>query len=164
MTKEKSNFVSILAWILILISGFATLMTLMQNIMMYVLPFPEEELTENSDLMDYVFYYSEIIVAVFLLIAIWTLLSAIGLLKRKNWARISMICVFIWAIIWTVSSTTIQWFYFFDAELFDFSGTSLDTPSIIVTAIVLVIIVSLTILCGWLIKKLTSQNIKAEFQ
>tara|TARA_R110002049_G_scaffold81882_2_gene208238 strand:- start:74 stop:547 length:474 start_codon:yes stop_codon:yes gene_type:complete len=149
---------------MILISGFATLITLMQNIMMYVLPFPEEELTENSDMMDYVFYYSEIIVAVFLLIAIWTLISSIGLLKRKNWARISMICIFIFAIVWTIFSSSIQWFYFFDTKLFDFSGASLDIPSIIATVILLIMIITLTVLFIWLIKKLTSQNIKNEFQ
>tara|TARA_R110002072_G_scaffold23949_1_gene81834 strand:+ start:15380 stop:15829 length:450 start_codon:yes stop_codon:yes gene_type:complete len=149
---------------MILISGLAIFFSLMQNIMMYMLPFPNEELSEKSDLMDYVFYYSEIIVAIFLLIAIWTFISSIGLLKRKNWARISMICIFVWAILWTITSSSFQWFYFFDIQFSDFSKVSLDIASIIATAVFLVLIITLTVLFIWLIKKLISQNIKNEFQ
>lgn len=131
---------------------------------MYMLPFPNEELSEQSDLMDYVFYYSEIIFAIFMLIAIWTFISSIGLLKRKNWARISMICIFVWAILWTITSSSFQWFYFFDIQFSDFSEVSLDIASIIATAVLLVLIITLTVLFIWLIKKLISQNIKNEFQ
>lgn len=149
---------------MILISDLAIFFSLMQNIMMYMLPFPNEELSEKSDLMDYVFYYSEIIVAIFLLIAIWTFITSIGLLKRKNWARISMICIFFWAILWTITSSSFQWFYFFDIQFSDFSEVSLDIASIIATAVFLVLIITLTVLFIWLIKKLISQNIKNEFQ
>ena len=149
---------------MILISGLAIFFSLMQNIMMYMLPFPNEELSEKSDLMDYVFYYSEIIVAIFLLIAIWTFISSIGLLKRKNWARISTIYIFVWAILWTIVSSSFQWFYFFDIQFSDFSEVSLDIASIIATAVLLVLIITLTVLFIWLIKKLISQNIKNEFQ
>lgn len=149
---------------MILISGLAIFFSLMQNIMMYMLPFPNEELSEQSDLMDYVFYYSEIIFAIFMLIAIWTFISSIGLLKRKNWARISMICIFFWAILWTITSSSFQWFYFFDIQFSDFSEVSLDIASIIATAVLLVLIITLTVLFIWLIKKLISQNIKNEFQ
>tara|TARA_R110002124_G_scaffold5301_1_gene33005 strand:+ start:18274 stop:18723 length:450 start_codon:yes stop_codon:yes gene_type:complete len=149
---------------MILISGLAIFFSLMQNIMMYMLPFPNEELSEQSDLMDYVFYYSEIIFAIFMLIAIWTFISSIGLLKRKNWARISMICIFVWAILWTITSSSFQWFYFFDIQFSDFSEVSLDIASIIATAVLLVLIITLTVLFIWLIKKLISQNIKNEFQ
>ena len=149
---------------MILISGLAIFFSLMQNIMMYMLPFPNEELSEQSDLMDYVFYYSEIIFAIFMLIAIWTFISSIGLLKRKNWARISMICIFVWAILWTITSSSFQWFYFFDIQFSDFSEVSLDIASIIATAVFLVLIITLTVLFIWLIKKLISQNIKNEFQ
>lgn len=149
---------------MILISGLAIFFSLMQNIMMYMLPFPNEELSEQSDLMDYVFYYSEIIFAIFMLITIWTFISSIGLLKRKNWARISMICIFFWAILWTITSSSFQWFYFFDIQFSDFSEVSLDIASIIATAVFLVLIITLTVLFIWLIKKLISQNIKNEFQ
>jgi len=95
--NDRSSFITILAWILIVMSGFAAFISILQNIMIHTL-FPADQMqaaiasTKNSPnipwFVEFMFNYFRWFVGAFLLLSLSTLVSAIGLLKRKNWARI----------------------------------------------------------------------------
>lgn len=96
------------------------------------------------------------------------LIAAIGLLKRKNWARIAFIWIMALGILFCWGSLAFPFVFpsFFpplpentpaDVQYrFDHTRNSM-------TAAWAVMAVGLTVLFGWIIKKLVSRDIKAEF-
>jgi hypothetical protein len=97
---QRSTFVNVLAWIFIVLGGFATFMSVLQNIMIRMM-FRQEEMaqtlqkTESSKQMpalaNFMFSHINLFFLFFLLIAAASLISAVALLKRKNWARVVFI-------------------------------------------------------------------------
>ena len=165
MPSKNASFINTLAWLLIIISGFGLLISLLQNLMVYLIPgFTEPMNSSNPDGLDYLFSHIKLIVGFFGLAVLCTFISSIGLLKRKNWARISLIYLFAFWMLWTIITPTAQWFYFFEGAPLSFSFTFEDLLSIVLTAFLAIIVIGLVFLFGWLIKKLSSQPIKAEFQ
>ncbi len=165
MQPKKSSFVNTLSWILIIISGFGLLISLLQNLMFHLIPaFTESMNPSDPDMLDKIFTNGKLIVGFFGLAILYTFISSIGLLKRKNWARISLICLFVFWMLWTIITPTIQWIYFFEGDSLSLSTEPKDIIGIIVTIFLAIIVVGLSFLFGWLIKKLSSKHIKAEFQ
>ena len=97
MIPVRSTFVTVLAWIFIVLAGFATIITSLQNVMIAVM-FPtaqmEEAATQVKDLpgvpwfASWMFSYYQVFFLFFLVVSASMLTASIGLLKRKNWARV----------------------------------------------------------------------------
>src|SRR5437016_10457943 len=104
----RSTFVTVLAWIFIILAGFATVIGILQNIMIAVV-FPVSEMQQagnqaaNAHLPGYasaIFNHVQLIFFLFLVIFAATFVIAVGLLKRKNWARVGFIVVMSLGMLW----------------------------------------------------------------
>jgi hypothetical protein len=114
----RSNFVTVLAWLLIVGSGFVTFISLMQAVMLAFF-FPADQFSVNSapphgienapPLMEFLFSKVRYFFLAFWLLALLTLVSSIGLLCRKNWGRLILVGIFSLGIVWNLGSIWLQW-------------------------------------------------------
>ncbi len=116
---ERSTFVTVLAWIFILMSGFSTVMAVFQYVVMsFVMPLARmqaslDELKARGDMpmppgAEFMFGHMRLIFGAFLLLSAITLLTSIGLLKRRNWARLVFICLMALGIVWNIAGLFLQ--------------------------------------------------------
>jgi hypothetical protein len=105
--------------------------------------------------------------ASFLVVSAAMLGAAVGLLKRKNWARILFIFILSLGIIWNIGGMALQFFI-----LQDFPKQVGAPPEIVSdfkTMRTLIMVFSallalgFSLLFGWIIKKLASVEIRREF-
>jgi hypothetical protein len=173
----RSGFVTGLAWVFIALAGFATLIAILQNIML-ALMFPAEELratikeSESAQPMPamarFMFENFRYLFAGFLVFSAGTLVAAIGLLKRKNWARLIFIAIMALGIVWNLASLAMP---FMMTSMFpempahpqpDFQDNFRLMWNIMLGFMV-VIGLAVTALLAWIIKRLVSSDIKQEF-
>lgn len=171
--NPRSTFVTAVAWVFIALAGFATAIAILQNIML-ALMFPQEEMRAAANTKDfpafagYMFAYPHIIFGAFLAVSATTLVSAIGLLKRQNWARLIFIAILVVGILWNLGSLVLMFFAFSsmppvpDHAPADFRD-QFETMSRIMTGFSVVIALAFAGLFGWIIKRLLSPEIRGEF-
>ena len=128
------------------------------------------QLTKDENippLMKTIFENFDILVMGTLLITIVVFVASIGLLKRKNWARLFFIVLLILGVVWTVVSGVMQ-FSFMDSMMIGQNMPQDVPPEFqnmqntmkIVSGVMMVAIVGLHL---YLIKRLRSDEIKDEF-
>jgi len=169
---KQSSFINTFAWIAIVFSGFGVLIGIMQNIMMMTVMKDRgfaEEMSQNipddmPPMMAIMFGNMELIAMGTLVLAIITFISAIALLKRKNWARLFFIVLLVVGILWNVISGYMQ-FDMMDSMMFAGEEIPAEMQSIQSTMKIImgVIIVAILALNIYLIKRLSSDEIKSEF-
>ena len=175
--KQRSTFVTVVAWIFIALSGFGALIGVLQNIMVQTI-FRSEEFGQamqttpgQPDLPPFVSFMFENFQWFFLvalLANVVMLVISIGLLKRRNWARLCFIGLMILSILWQVAGLAIQ------ATMFSFAhdqfaaaqaqGAPDMTLFFVVMGVVCVVFaLAFGALFGWIAWKLASKPIAAEF-
>jgi hypothetical protein len=173
---KRSDFVTILAWLFIALSGFAVFISLMQNLFVQFI-FPLEKIagamqTPEASRLPPVFRFMfkniRFILLVFLAVTTSTLIASLGLLHRKNWARITFIGLMALGILWNLAGIILQQTMFtsFPQNL---ASRNIGFPVnfnlilYIIKAATAVIALGLSVLFGWIIRKLISSEIRAEF-
>lgn len=151
-TSNRSTFVTVVAWIFIVLSGLGVLISIMQNAMVWVMA------RDFGEGLPLVF---KLIFPAILLLEVWWLASAIGLLLRKNWARISFIVLLGLGILYMVGSTVTQWVLL--ARMPVSNDASFASIRLMMQIVTLVMALGVSLLFGWIIKRLRSVPIKAEF-
>ena len=168
--KKKSSFINTFAWISIVFSGFGIFIGILQNIMMQTVmqdtQFKQLNGEENiPPMLGVMFENFDLLVLGTFIITILTFIASIGLLKRKNWARLFFIALFIGSVIWSIVGGFIQF------SMMDTLPNAIpdDVPAefqnmqnmmkLVMGAITVVMIA----LYLYLIKKLSSNEIKEEF-
>jgi hypothetical protein len=172
---QKSTFVNVLAWIFIVLGGFATFMSILQNIMIHTV-FPKFELNQELQHADeaeqipafaeFMFNNFDLFFMFFFLVSATSLISAIALLKRKNWARIVFIVLMSVGIVWNISGLVLQFTMF--NSISELNGGQVPPPEFqnimnIMKIASVIMVVAISALFGFVIKKLCSQQIKDEF-
>ncbi len=171
---ERSTLVSVLAWIFILGGGFSTFVSILQNIiirMMFEKAEFEETIAQAGQREDipffiqFIFKNFDLIFLVFLLTSVVVLISAVALLKRKNWARVVFIVLMSLGILWNILGVVFQFTVF--GSLLETVENPLPAEfenmmNIIRFASVLTA-TAVSILLGFVIKKLCSPKIVKEF-
>lgn len=170
----KSGFVNVLAWIFIVISGFATFISILQNIMIFLL-FPRDQMREVMQqapnagqipvftrlMMSHMewFFFG------FFLVSAVTLVSAIGLIKRKNWARLLFIALMALGIVWNLGGLGLQFTMFSSMQNMAHKAAPPEFQTMMTIMKVAMVLIALAVsaLFAWIIRKLTSPPIKAEF-
>ncbi len=117
-----------------------------------------------------IFFLSHLhmVAAAMLLVMIAVLIAAIGLLKRKNWARIAFVWIMALGILYNAASVALP-LYFFSTFGHRFEAASGNAPESFAfirnTAVIFagVMALVLTVLFGWIIKRLLSPRTRAEF-
>ena len=173
MKAERSTFVDVTAWIFIVMAGLTTVISLMQNIMVQMV-FKEDKFAsamesnsfdENTPaLLNFMMRHFEAMFLLFFFVALLCFISAIGLLKRKNWARLIFIGVMALAIASQIGGLALQ-FSVFNATTDPARAPPADIRPFlqIMRIFTFVFAMALCGLFGFIIKKLTSETIRAEF-
>ena len=174
--NKRSTFVTALAWIGIVFAGFGTFITALQNIMFqFLMPqLPIEQLmNENNssvqvpEMAQFMFKYFDLIFLAAFLVSLFALIASIGLLKRKNWARIVFIALLALGIIWNLVSLVFQ-----KAMTHDFPlppdvpeefQSQMETMMTVMSIASIIFVLIFTALFGWIIWKLRSPQIVKEF-
>lgn len=165
---SRSTFVTVIAWLSIVGSGFMCLVGSLQNVMIHTLmtdmPSPPHELEEQSSMAHFFMNNMEVFFALILIYSIMLLISSVGLLRRKEWARITFVALLLLSLLWIVGS-----FVALVASHDSFLGPDVpgdeEFTQIINLIMYLNIGLSLVIagLTGWIILKLCREPIRQEF-
>ena len=166
-----------LAWVFIVLAGFATLISVLQNIMITVM-FPAAEMqaaTEQAKndqrvpwFAQFMFQNVRLLFFAFFVLASATLVSAVGLLKRKNWARLLFVALMTLGILWNVAASILTIVFFSSmppvpATAPNEFGDQFELMSRIMIGFNIVLAAGFTVLFGWIIKRLVSAGIRQEF-
>lgn len=166
--ESRSTFVTVLAWIFIVGAGFTSLISVIQVIMVSSMFSGDEfgNLPDNAPGMaKFMSRYFYLIVYGFFSLSLFTFVSSIALLKRKNWARLAFIVILSFGVLWQLGGLLIQFFMFSDfpsppsgKEFEDF-----ERMSNIIRLFSFVISILISAIFIWVIKKLVTQPIVGEF-
>ena len=171
---QRSTFVTTVAWIFIVLAGFATLISILQNIMVNLV-FPMEEMNEAMSgagsrdvpvILRFLLSNIGLVFFCFLVISATTFVSAIGLLKRKNWARILFMILLCLGIAWSIFGVVAQFTMFpSPPDLPDLEGAAqFNMIFNIMKGFTFLMAVGIGVLFAWIIRKLASPGIRGEFQ
>jgi hypothetical protein len=177
----RSSFITVVAWIFIVLSGFSTLIGALQNLMIRSMPFDQL----NSALQDStaaqlpaparaVFSHFQLFVLATFLLSLLMLISSIGLLRRHNWARLVFIGLLVLGIIYLLVGLFLQQSFmssfnksFSAAAPQDslFRANAQQFESFFTAMRVFMIVFSLGIagVFGWIVARLASAKVRAEF-
>lgn len=174
-TVQRSTFVTAIAWIFIVLSGFGTLSSILQNIMIHTL-FKGSEMQQamqvqpEPDMPGFAMFMVnnvELFFAMFLVVSVVMLASSIGLLKRNNAARVVFIGLMILGIALILSSTVFQ-LTMLSVMQDSFAGAA-GAPDmklffVAMAAFSSLIALGFIVLLGWIVKRLLSPAVVSEFK
>jgi len=171
---SRSGFVSGLAWTFIVLAGFTTAIAILQNMMLALISPGEElrasmETVENAPaLLQFLPENLQLFFFAFLVFSAATLVSAIGLLKRQNWARLVFIGFMALGVISNLASLAMP--FVMPSLLPEIPGQTqpdfhddfelLWTITIGVTIVVGLVFAALF---AWVIKRLMAEDVRREF-
>jgi hypothetical protein len=171
----RSSFVTAVAWVFIALAGLATFISVLQNVMIYTF-FPLDQMhaglaqaRERQEMPAFALFMFEHIREIFtgfLVVTSSVLAVSISLLKRCNWARILFVWLLGLGIVWNLAGPVWQWFFFRSMPQPP-QGTAMQpqfqTMGTIIVIFGAIMALGMSILFGWIIKRLTSPTIKSEF-
>jgi hypothetical protein len=173
----RSNFVTVLAWIFIVLSGFAVFVSILQNVMItYLFPMERiQEVMQEQQAQQHIpgafrFLFNNFawFFRAFLVISLAVLAASIGLLRRKNWARIAFIMLMALGILWNLGGVALQSILLssfppFPHEASAEMAENFSRMLIVMKIATAFMVVAFSALFGWIIWKLVSPQIRAEF-
>jgi hypothetical protein len=171
----KSAFVTGVAWVFIALSSAILILTLLQGILAVLVapsgpgrivmpPLPQDQI---PFLARYIFENPRGFAISIGILSTLSLATSIGLLKRKNWARIVLIGILASAILWGILGVFMQF-----QMLLTMLATegvrppvkaSTEATLIVIAALSSAIAIGSALLFGWLINRLCTSTIRAEF-
>jgi hypothetical protein len=174
----KSTFVTVVAWIFIVLSAFATLISLLQNVMVAFMPGDVFKGTLQDTTFAhtmpsgprFMFAHFQLLVFVMLVLCVITLVSSIGLLRRRNWARLLFIGLLSLGILYNIAALFLQQSMMSSFNV-SFPADSAFAPTRqqftrmmgAMKVVMLVVTIGFTALYAWIIAKLLSRRIRDEF-
>ena len=173
-TEKKSSFINALAWISIIFAalGFfsSLLQTLIVNIFLskeqIVKAFEDPQLSNQvPEIIIFLVSNLNVLAPMFMLFSVLFFLVSLGLLKRKNWARLAFIIFLVIGITSSVLALIFQSklmpeFHQIKGDIPGFDPNAMIKSVKIFNVFINIIHVGLY---AWIIKKLISKEIKNEF-
>jgi len=113
----RSDFVTVLAWIFIGLGGLSTLMAVAQYIMVnFMMSIGQMQDAMNAETArgdvpaaaQFMFSHFRQLIGAFFLLSLITLVAAVGMLRRWNWARLLFIGLMALGIVWNLASLALQ--------------------------------------------------------
>ncbi|WP_152180948.1 hypothetical protein [Xanthomonas sp. LMG 12459] len=174
--QPRSSFVTILAWIFIALSGFGTVVGTMQVFVVFVM-FDHVQFADAVQRLPpgmpptiaFIFSNFRWLFLGTALFSVWTLASSIGLLRRMSWARWCFIAAMLLVIAWNLGGAVVQvqMIAFMQKQLAvaQMHGAPDMQPMLwAMSAIGAVFAVAFVALHGWIIARLLSRPVAAEFR
>jgi hypothetical protein len=167
-STRQSNFVTILAWVLIIFNALGVLGALMQNIIVnFVFPKVMATAPPGMPAEQFPLTFFRTLAFLVLLFEVFVLYAAYALLQRRNWARRTFVVLFALGIAWNVLALVGFGLGLGFADLFGVAAQEMPVdPRTVFTTIFIgmaVFAILMTVLFVWLIRRLRSPEIKAEF-
>ena len=162
--ERRSDFVTVVAWIFIVISGFAVFVSIGQNVMIWTHPgfsVPATTSGEGAGFEGFLDRNFRLLFLGFLGTTIVMLISSIGLLRRKNWARMSIVVLLALWVLWNVAALAM--IYLFGMEDGQLAAGQVHNTHLFIQLFMLVFLVAISGLLIWIIRKLLSPRIIEEF-
>ena len=178
----RSSFVTVVAWIFMVLSGFATFVGALQNLMIRSMPFDQfntilQDSTAASQIPGparFMFSHFQLFVLVTFIFSLLMFVSSLGLLRRRNWARLVFMGLLVLGIVYMLAGLFVQQSFmssfntsFGAATQQDsvFRATTDQFRSMLTAMRVFMIVFSLGIagLFGWIVARLSSAKVRAEF-
>ncbi|MDH5299646.1 MAG: hypothetical protein OEV91_11570, partial [Desulfobulbaceae bacterium] len=162
---HRSAFVTAIAWIFIIVSGLATAISLMQNITFFNMlnaPTMHAPMHEGASgmplLIRLIFDHFQLYLATILLLSLASLAAAVGLLMRKNWARLLFSTLLAVGILSLVAGLATQISLAPVAENIPASQIPLEARTMlrVMKGFLFIITISVGTLFGWIIARLGS--------
>ena len=180
MPAARSSFINVLGWIFVCLAGFATLIGVLQNVMLQLLFVPTlqqqlsaQPLPSNMPAsMGWMFAHVIWFFRGFLLLSIITLTAAIGLLLRRDWARRLFIGLMAFAIVYQLAGLGLQWWFMgsmqqamsWPASAPTQFDASMGGVMLAIQVLGAVMSIGFSVLFGWIVKRLHSAPIRREFR
>ncbi len=170
--SQRSGFVTITAWIFIIIGSLTTIASLIQGLMyvrMLSMPIMHQAMHEGAKQMPFllqlIFENFRLYLALIFSLSFSTLLSAIGLLKRNNLARKLLIAVLAFAALALLVAFVTQLSIRPATDNIPSAQIPAEAKTMIraMKGFMFIITFSVSCLVGWLIAHLTAPEITQEF-
>jgi len=174
----RSTFVTVVGWIFVVLAGFSTLIALLQNVMVAVV-FSRPEMQEATKhakaqgvpwFASFMLDYFQLFFLAVLALSACCLAAAIGLLLRKNWARLLFVALMGIGIAWQAAGLIVTFFMFSTfADTFAKAGSHGGVPPgfdlmwKIIAGMNVLFVIGFIVLFAWIIKRLVSPGIRREF-
>jgi hypothetical protein len=172
-STQRSTFVTVLSWLLIVGAGYCTFIAILQAIAFTFFmpsarfwsdPGPVRGLEQVPALAQFMLSNITAFFVFGWLLFATSFLAAIGLLYRRNWARIYFVVAFSLLALLQFAVLVAQWQMM---SIFDLSKlpnhTEAESMFVFAKLFGATFVVALTVLLGWLVKRLTSRSVRAEF-
>jgi hypothetical protein len=160
---KTATFITVLAWILISFTGLGAASALLQNVLVNILSSaPHMDPWGQSTRGQEPFLILRIVVAFLFLFLLFALVCAVGLLKRKDWARRTFIALFALGIGFHAVALLL---FVLGAGVFSPPAPALGAQAQFASMVRLMVIpmtvgaLGISILFGWLIKRLVSTDV-----
>lgn len=173
----RSTFVTVLAGVFIGLSGFTTLISVLQNLMLQWLFLPAMQQAQPPlppglpPPMHWMFGHFAWFFRAFLLVSAVTLVTAIGLLRRHEWARRLFIGLMGFAIVYQLLGLVWQWWFMGSMPGFmQASGAPADMATMMrgfiraMQVFSTLMALGFCVLFGWIIRRLCSAPVRDEFR
>ena len=176
LTSNRSTFVTVVAWIFIAIAGFAAFISVLQALM-FTLVFPADQFRSAGDMKGleeapaffrFMIQNMHWFFVMFWSLSVLTLVSAIGLLRRKNWARLVFVGLMAFGVIWNLGGIWLQ-----ELMMSSFPKASDSAPPgldagfenmmTVMRFAMGAFAIGLSLVFAWIIKRLVSRSVRAEF-
>lgn len=167
----RSTFVTVLAWVFIVLAGLATLISGLQNLMLHTMmptnltPPTGPGAEHMPAFMRWMLSHIRLFFLAVLLLSASTLAAAIGLLKRRNWARLAIVTLLTLGIVWNLGALVLQQ-QMMAVPLAGIPGphhADFEQTFQVMRIASAAIAVGISLLFAWLIKRLCSVDVRAEF-
>lgn len=175
MRSARSTFVNVLAWIFIVIAGSATVISILPNVgIKTMIPLDQIRAAAGPGadqippFARFMMEHMQSFIFLFFVVSSAVFIAAIGLIRRKNWARIAFVAILGLAIVWNIACLVVQQLMFSSVpsilpkEPADIHANFHRMISL-VRVFTFVFAIGLSALLAWLIKRLLSQSVRAEF-
>ncbi|GMQ91627.1 MAG: hypothetical protein BMS9Abin11_0936 [Gammaproteobacteria bacterium] len=174
---RKTPFITIIAWVFIGLAAMILVAAIFQIVAIVFLNFGDmhnlmvtelEKTMKDSDMLGLALLtlrYAWVMVVLVFFYAVTLLLTSIGLLKRREWARKTMIVLLVIAIFYELSDLAWQ-FYIMNSTM---APLMKEMPGFgsgimaIVLAISAIMVLAFCALFVWVIIKLLSEKVRQEF-
>jgi len=173
----RSTFVTVVAWIFIVGAGSTVCISVLQAIM-FAFIFPTEAFWSASNMsldpeqtpavVQFMAKHMLLVFAMFWCVAIATLVAAIGLLRRRNWARLAFVGLMGLAILWNLGGLWLQLSMFSSIPAAPASAppdfaSQFERVTLAMKIASGLSAIGLSVLFAWIIKRLTSRAVRGEF-
>lgn len=169
-STSAATFVTVLGWVLVVLSGCSLVTSIMQNVMVsFVLPAMEQDVAQTQQEWSGVMFAVRLLAGFMLCVAAFLLFAAWSFLKRRDWARKTFVALFalsaiVGGLVFLVLGLGMGVFDLLPTPHSGQTPPTLGSLFRVMAVMIGLVAAVFAALFLWLIKRLRSADVRAEFQ